>query len=87
MRYEKHTRQPTEQRRSHTQTATLFVPFGAEQRLLSLCARCGAQVLEVRALVEPFRGFSVDIVSLEHSGSELLVGWIDTAKVLEGART
>ncbi len=86
MRYDELALAHTE-RHADTDVATLFVPFGAEQRLLSLCASHYAQILAVRALAKPFRGFSVDLGSSDYSGAELLAAWADAAKVLEEART
>ncbi len=86
MRYQELAHRPSEHRHADTDVATLFVPFGAEQRLLFLCVRYEAQIPSVQPLARVYGGFSVEVFSPDHSGSELLAGWVDVVKVLEEGR-
>jgi hypothetical protein len=82
MRYQELTHRPPE-RHADTDVATLFVPHEAASKLLSLCARYNAQILSVQPLAKVYGGFSVEVLSPDHSGSELLAGWVDVVRVLE----
>lgn len=85
MRYQELTRRPPE-RYSDTDVATLFVPHEAASKLLSLCARYNAQILSAQALAKVYAGFSVEVLSPDYTGSELLAGWTDITRVLEAGR-
>lgn len=73
----------TEQRHAHTDVATLFVPRQAALELLSLCAQYNAQILSVHSLAKVYARFSVEVVSPNCDGSELLAEWADAMKLLE----